>query len=123
MGQQLPRVRHERLEQGVLGLRQVDGRVPDRDEAAADVHLDLAETLDWGGWFAGLAPAANPLHVHFVERVAALPGLGEDDRRMLVERCTQAIGSGVVPAYQRLIAVLESSSQNRRQCDGKPEGC
>lgn len=57
--------------------------------------------------FAGLAPAANPLHVHFVERVAALPGLGEDDRRMLVERCTQAIGSGVVPAYQRLIAVLE----------------
>ncbi|WP_341891792.1 DUF885 domain-containing protein [Variovorax sp. YR752] len=57
--------------------------------------------------FAGKLPAANPLYLHFAGKVATLPGLDDAERRALLDRCTQLIESGVVPAYRRLIAALE----------------
>lgn len=57
--------------------------------------------------FAGQAPSGNPLHRHFAGKVAALPGLDEAERSALLDRCTQLIETGVVPAYRRLIAALE----------------
>jgi uncharacterized protein (DUF885 family) len=57
--------------------------------------------------FAGQPPASNPLYRHLADKLAALPGLSEEDRRALLTRCTQVLETGVVPAYGRLIAFFE----------------
>src|SRR5262245_22917668 len=56
VGQQLARIRDERLQQRVLGLREMDRLAAERDQAATQVDLELAEANDRGRRLTALAP-------------------------------------------------------------------
>lgn len=68
--------------------------------------------------FADQAPTANPLYRHFADKLAALPGLSEDDRRSLLAQCEQLLDGGVRPAYGRLIAFFEQQLPRATTDDG-----
>ena len=68
--------------------------------------------------FADQAPTANPLYRHLADKLAALPGVTEDERRALLERCVQVLQTGVVPAYGRLIGFFEQQLPRASTDDG-----
>ena len=54
------------------------------------------------------APAENPLVTTFVERMKKAKGVGAAEQTELTQEATEALKSGVYPAYARMTAALES---------------
>ena len=68
--------------------------------------------------FIAVPPDSNPLATHLRERLAAMPGLGDERRRALAARGGDAVRTGVYPAYQRLIDHLAAAEPRARSADG-----
>lgn len=68
--------------------------------------------------FAGKPTMQNPLYVHFAAKVEALGDIGPAEKQALLERCSQAIETGVVPAYRKLITFFEGQLTRATRDDG-----
>ena len=68
--------------------------------------------------FAGKPIVENPLYLHFAERLESLPGLTQDDKRTMLARCSRVLETGVLPAYQKLIAFFEKQLPRATTDDG-----
>ena len=68
--------------------------------------------------FAGKPTVENPLYKNFAGKVEALAGLSPADKQALVARCAQAIESGVLPAYGKLIAFFDRQLLRSTTDDG-----
>jgi uncharacterized protein (DUF885 family) len=93
-----------------LALREQKGVVPPRFV----IERVLAEMRG----FAGPPAVDNPLYRNFAAKVEALPELTAIDKRDLEARCAQAIESGVLPAYRKLIAFMEGQLARSTTDDG-----
>ena len=68
--------------------------------------------------FAGQPTLENPLYKNFATKVDALAELAPADRQALAARCAQAIESGVLPAYRKLIGFFEGQLPRATTDDG-----
>lgn len=68
--------------------------------------------------FVGTPVVDNPLYRNFASKIGALPELAVAERQALEARCAQAIESGVLPAYRKLIAFLEGQLTRATTDDG-----
>ena len=68
--------------------------------------------------FAGKPTTENPLYVHFAGKIETLAGLAPADKQAMLARCAQAVESGVVPAYRKLIAFFEGQLSRSTIDDG-----
>lgn len=78
----------------------------------------IERVLDQTRGFIAVPPDSNPLATHFRERLAAMPGLGDERRRALSARAGEAVRGVVYPAYQRLIDHLAAVEPRARTTDG-----
>ena len=67
---------------------------------------------------AGQPATENPLYANFVKKVDALTALTPAEKQALSARCAQAISSGVLPAYRKLIAFFDSQLTRATTDDG-----
>ena len=93
-----------------LALREQNGIVPPRFV----IERVLAEMRA----FAGQPTLENPLYKNFATKVDALTELAPADKQALAARCAQAIESGVLPAYRKLIGFFEGQLQRATGDDG-----
>ena len=93
-----------------LALREQNGIVPPRFV----IERVLAEMRA----FAGQPTLENPLYKNFATKVDALAELAPADKQALAARCAQAIESGVLPAYRKLIGFFEGQLQRATGDDG-----
>ena len=93
-----------------LALRETKGIVPPRFV----IERVLAEMRAFSAHTAG----ENPLHRHFVEKVATLADVPGGQRGELASRCADAIEASVRPAYRRLIAFFEGQLARAGTDDG-----
>ena len=93
-----------------LALREQKGVVPPRFV----IERVLAEMRG----FAGKPAVDNPLYKNFAAKVEALPELTAADKQALEARCAEAIESGVLPAYRKLIAFFEGQLARSTTDDG-----
>ncbi len=91
----------ERERRGILPPRFVLERV------IAEMHGFVATPL-----------RENPLYQNFATKTAALGGLSAADRDALNARCVQALQTSVLPAYRKLIGVLEAQLPKATTDDG-----
>ena len=93
-----------------LALREHKGVVPPRFV----IERVLTEMRN----FAGKPVAQNPLYVNFARKVEALTDIEPAEKRVMLVRCSEAIETGVVPAYRRLIAFFEGQLSRSTRDDG-----
>jgi len=93
-----------------LALREHKGVVPPRFV----IERVLTEMRN----FAGKPVAQNPLYMHFARKVEALTDIEPAEKRALLVRCSEAIETGVGPAYRRLIAFFEGQLSRSTRDDG-----
>ena len=68
----------------------------------------LRSTLAQMEHFVGTSPAQNPLAAIFAERIAAIDGLGAEERDALRTQAERSVAADVYPAWRKAIALLES---------------
>lgn len=93
-----------------LALREKKGVVPPR--------FVIERVLTEMRGFAGQPATENPLYANFVKKVDALTALTPAEKQALSARCAQAISSGVLPAYRKLIAFFDSQLTRATTDDG-----
>jgi uncharacterized protein (DUF885 family) len=96
-----------------LALREKNGVVPPR--------FVIERVLTEMRAFAGKPASENPLYANFVKKVDALAAKGAlapADKVALNARCAQALESGVLPAYRKLIAFFEGQLTRATLDDG-----
>ena len=93
-----------------LALREKKGVVPPR--------FVIERVLTEMRGFAGQPATENPLYANFVKKVDALTALTPAEKQALSARCAQAISSGVLPAYRKLIAFFDSQLIRATTDDG-----
>ena len=93
-----------------LALRERNGVVPPRFV----IERVLSEMRE----FAGRPPVQNPLYVNFAGKVGALGDADATQKQALLERCSAAIESSVVPAYRKLIAFFDAQLAKATTDDG-----
>ena len=93
-----------------LVLRERNGVVPPRFV----IERVLAEMRG----FAGKPATENPLYANFVKKVDALAALTPTEKQALNARCAQAIDSGVLPAYRKLITFFDGQLARATSDDG-----
>jgi uncharacterized protein (DUF885 family) len=93
-----------------LAVREKKGVVPPR--------FVIERVLTEMRGFAGKPAVDNPLYKRFADKVQALPELTAADKQALDARCAEAIESGVLPAYRKLIAFFEGQLTRSTTDDG-----
>jgi uncharacterized protein (DUF885 family) len=93
-----------------LALREQKGVVPPR--------FVIERVLTEMRGFAGKPTMENPLYVHFAGKIETLAGVAPADKQAMLARCAQAIESGVVPAYRKLISFFEGQLSRSTSDDG-----
>lgn len=93
-----------------LALREQKGVVPPR--------FVIERVLTEMRGFAGKPTMENPLYVHFAGKIETLAGVAPADKQAMLARCAQAIESGVVPAYRKLISFFEGQLSRSTTDDG-----
>ena len=93
-----------------LVLREQKGVVPPRFV----IERVLTEMRD----FAGKPAVENPLYVHFAGKIETLTDIKPADKRAMLERCSEAIETGVVPAYRKLVSFFEGQLSRSTRDDG-----
>jgi len=93
-----------------LALREEKGVVPPRFV----IERVLTEMRN----FAGKPAVQNPLYMHFAGKVQALADIEPAEKRAMLVRCAEAIETGVVPAYRRLISFFEGQLSRSTRDDG-----
>jgi uncharacterized protein (DUF885 family) len=68
----------------------------------------LRSTLAQMEHFIGTPPAQNPLVAIYAERIAAIDGLGAEERDALRAQAERAVAAEVYPVWKKAIALLES---------------
>ena len=68
----------------------------------------LRSTLAQMRHFIGTPPAQNPLVAIYAERIAAIDGIGAEERDALKQEAERTVAGDVYPAWQKAIALLES---------------
>lgn len=63
-------------------------------------------------------PAEHPLRARLAGSLDTLRGLERSDRRRLLERADRALAGGIVPAYRRLAALVDSLAATAGDDDG-----
>ena len=97
LGQVRPRMEEAIAEAGRLAGKRM---IPPR--------FILRSTLAQMEHFIGTPPARNPLIAIFAERIAAIDGLGADERDALRAQAERTVAAEVYPAWKKAIALLES---------------
>ena len=97
LGQVRPRMEEAIAEAGRLAGKRM---IPPR--------FILRSTLAQMEHFIGTPPARNPLVAIFAERIAAIDGLGADERDALRAQAERTVAAEVYPAWKKAIALLES---------------
>ncbi len=93
-----------------LALREKKGVVPPR--------FVIERVLTEMRAFAGKPATENPLHANFVKKVDALTALTAAEKQALHARSAQAIETGVLPAYRKLIAFFDGQLPRASTDDG-----
>ncbi len=93
-----------------LALREKKGVVPPR--------FVIERVLTEMRGFAGKPAVENPLYLNFVKKVDALTALTPAEKQALYARCAQALDSGVLPAYRKLIAFFDGQLTRATTDDG-----
>jgi uncharacterized protein (DUF885 family) len=93
-----------------LALRERKGIVPPR--------FVIERVLTEMRAFAHQPVQSNPLYKHFDDKVKALKDLPAMEQAALLARCEQALKTGVLPAYGKLISFFESQLGRATDDDG-----
>jgi len=93
-----------------LVLREQKGVVPP--------HFVIERVLTGMRDFAGKPTVENPLYVHFAGKLEKLADIEPADKRAMLVRCSEAIETGVVPAYRKLISFFEGQLSRSTRDDG-----
>jgi uncharacterized protein (DUF885 family) len=93
-----------------LTLREKMGIVPPR--------FVIERVLTEMRGFANQQITENPLYKNLANKLEGVKDISTEDRQTILARCSQIIGSGVIPAYGKLIAFFEGQLSRATNDDG-----